>query len=180
MDFVGPFEVFGVANRLRPGIFEIFTVASLRQGVKGIHGLRVSPDYSFRTCPKVDVLVVPGGAGARREMTNQRTLQFIKKSWKNCEYLVSVCTGALILAATGLLNGKKATTHWAAQDELRVFSKVRVQHRRYIRQGRVVTSGGISAGIDMALYLVGLFHGPALRREVAQRIEYREIRQKGF
>ena len=107
-----------------------------------------------------------------------RALQFVKKRAENCEYVASVCTGALILAAAGMLNGKRATTHWAALDELRQFSKIRVEHRRYIRQGKIVTSGGISAGIDMALYLVGLFHGPRLRKEVAHRMEYVEMRPK--
>ncbi len=82
------------------------------------------------------------------------------------------------MAAAGILDGKRATTHWAALDELRAFPKVRVAHERYVRQGKIVTSGGVSAGIDMALYLVGLFNGQRLRREVAHRLEYRELKPK--
>jgi transcriptional regulator GlxA family with amidase domain len=178
LDFVGPLEVFGAANRLRPDTFEVSTVGDSGREVRGTYGLRVKPNHSFQGCPKMNILIVPGGRGARREMKNLHALQFVKKRAENCEYVASVCTGALILAAAGLLNGKRATTHWAALDELRQFAKVRVEHRRYIRQGRIVTSGGISAGIDMALYLVGLFHGSRLRKEVAHRMEYVEKRPK--
>ena len=174
LDFVGPLEVFGAAGRLRPDTFEVSTVGDSGREVRGTYGLRVKPNHSFRRCPKMDILIIPGGRGERREMKNLRALQFVKKRAENCEYVASVCTGALILARAGLLNGRRATTHWSALDELRRFSNVQVEHRRYIRHGRIVTSGGISAGIDMALYLVGLFHGPRLRREVAHRMEYFE------
>ena len=178
LDFVGPLEVFGAANRVSPDTFDVSTVGDSGREVRGTYGLRVKPNHSFRTSPKTDILIIPGGRGARREMRNSRTLQFVKKRAESCEYVASVCTGALILAAAGLLNGKRVTTHWAALDELRKFSKVRVEHRRYIRQGRIVTSGGISSGIDMSLYLVGLFHGPRLRTKVAHRMEYREQKPK--
>ncbi len=178
LDFAGPLEVFGTAGRLEPDSFEAFTVGDSGRQVRGRYGLSVKPEYSFRGCPEVDVLVVPGGQGARREMRKPRTLRFVRKRAEVCELVASVCTGALILAATGLLDGKRATTHWAALDELRAFPKVRVEHLRYLRQGKIVTSGGVSAGIDMALYVVGVFHGQGPRREVAHRLEYRELKPK--
>jgi transcriptional regulator GlxA family with amidase domain len=172
LDFTGPLEVFGVASRIKSNTFDIFTVGRNRKEIRGRNKLVIKPDFSFMNCPKIDVLVVPGGKGARVEMERKDTLEFMRKTAKNCELVTSVCTGALILAGAGLLAGKKATTHWASLDELRAFEGVSVQHRRYIRQGNLITAAGISAGIDMALFVVGRLFGPALRRDTMKHMEY--------
>jgi transcriptional regulator GlxA family with amidase domain len=180
LDFTGPLEVFGAAGRLKENSFRPFTIASSRRTVRGRYGLRIIPEYAFRGCPHLDLLVVPGGRGSRREMRNVQTLQFVKRRAASCELVTSVCTGALILAAAGLLDNKRATTHWAALDELRAFPRVRVQHARYLRQGKVITSGGVSAGIDMALYVLGLLYGKGFQKNVARQVEYplpRRVRQ---
>jgi transcriptional regulator GlxA family with amidase domain len=104
-------------------------------------------------------------------MENPETLSFTRHISGCCEVIASVCTGALILAAVGLLDGKRATNHWAALDELRCFPHVFVEHQRYIHEGKIITSSGDSAGIDMALYLVELLHGPDVCNEVAHRME---------
>jgi transcriptional regulator GlxA family with amidase domain len=176
LDFTGPLEVFGAAGRLKENSFRPFTIASSSRTVRGRYGLRISPEYTFRSCPHLDLLVVPGGRGSRREMRKIQTLEFVRRRAASCELVTSVCTGALILAAAGLLDNKKATTHWAALDELRAFPSVKVQHARYLRQGKVITSGGVSAGIDMALYVVGRLHGRGFQRKVARQIEYRLLR----
>jgi transcriptional regulator GlxA family with amidase domain len=174
LDFAGPLEVFGVTNRLKPDTIRVFTVGVSDREVQCVNGLTVRPQYSFQSCPSFDILVVPGGQGSRREMGNANTLAFIKKAAGSCELVASVCTGALILAGAGLLDGKRATTHWAALDELKKFANVTVDHQRFIHEGKIVTSGGISAGIDMALHLVGLFFGTDAALEVAHRMEYKQ------
>ncbi len=174
LDFAGPLEVFGVTNRLKPDTISTFTVAVSDREVQCVNGLTVKPRYSFRSCPNFEVLLVPGGRGSRREMNNAETLAFVKKAAGSCELVASICTGALILASAGLLDGKRATTHWASLDELKRFPNVTVDHQRFIHEGKVVTSGGIAAGIDMALYLVKLFFSADVAAEVSHRMEYRE------
>lgn len=173
LDFAGPLEVFGVASRLKPDTIRVFTLAASDREVQCINCLKVRPQYTFQSYPNFDTLVVPGGQGSRREMKNADTLEFVRKAASSCELVASVCTGALILASAGLLDGKRATTHWAALDELERFPRVIVDHQRFIHEGKVVTSGGISAGIDMALHLVGLLLGDDIAVEVAHRMEYR-------
>lgn len=173
LDFVGPLEVFGVTNRLKPGSMPTFTIGASGEEIRGVNGLTVKPLHRFQTTPGFDILVVPGGSGARREMKNSETLAFVRRAADNCELVASVCTGSLILAAAGLLDGRRATTHWAALDELKQFLQVHVDHQRFIRQGSIITSSGISAGIDMALHVVEDFQGPKVSREVAHRMEYR-------
>ncbi|MGP8124861.1 MAG: DJ-1/PfpI family protein [Nitrososphaerales archaeon] len=173
LDFVGPLEVFGSAGRLHPTSFNVFTVGVSGEQVKCTNGLQVVADYTLKNCPKVDVLVIPGGRGARREMHNPELLEFVKKASRGADLVASVCTGAMVLASAGLLKGKKATTHWSSLEQLRKFPGVSVQHRRYIRQGNIITSAGISAGIDMALYVVAQFQGDAFKKKTARRMEYR-------
>ena len=105
-------------------------------------------------------------------MKDAETLEFVKRTASSCELVLSVCTGALILASAGLLNGKRATTHWAALNELRKFPEVTVEHLRYVKDGKVITSAGVSAGIDMALHVTRELYGSKLCEEVARDIEY--------
>lgn len=175
LDFVGPLEAFGVTEDIRPGTIDVFTIGTDCREIQTAHGLSVTSTCSFRTSPQLDIMVVPGGRGARREMKDHRTLAFVRQAALSCEYVTSVCTGALILAAAGLLDGKRATTHWAALDELRRFPGIGVEHRRYIRDGKVVTSAGISAGIDMSLFVIELLLGRDVGEEVRHRMEYRVI-----
>ncbi len=174
LDFAGPLEVFGVTSRLKPDTIHVFTVGASDREIQCVNGLTVRPQHSFQSCPSFDILVVPGGQGSRREMRNADTLGFVRKAASSCELVASVCTGALILASAGLLEGKRATTHWAALDELKRFPNVTVDHQRYIHEGKIVTSSGISAGIDMALYLVELFFGAGVAVEVAHRMECKQ------
>jgi len=172
LDFVGPFEVFGMTAKLRPNSLQPFTVQQEGKEVKAVNGLRVIPDYSFQDCPKLDIILIPGGIGSRNEMKNSQTLNFVKRAAESCDLLLSVCTGALILAAAGILDDKRATTHLEALNELKAFPKVTVDHQRYIRDGKVITSAGVSAGIDMALYVIKELYGSTLCTDVARRMEY--------
>jgi len=172
LDFVGPLEVFGVAGMLGKDAFKVSTIGVKGRPIEAINGLRVTPDFDLDGPPNVDILVVPGGNGTRKLMTDKRVLGFIRGSAARCELVTSVYTGALVLAAARLLDGKRATTHWSALDELREFSEVVVEHRRFIKQGKIITSAGISAGIDMSLHIVGLLCGAKLKRDTAKEMEY--------
>jgi transcriptional regulator GlxA family with amidase domain len=118
------------------------------------------------------MILIPGGIGSRTEMKSSQTLNFVKRAAESSDLILSVCTGALILAAAGILDGRKATTHWQALNELKAFPKVTVEHQRYIRDGKVITSAGVSAGIDMALYIIKELYGSTFSADVAHRMEY--------
>jgi transcriptional regulator GlxA family with amidase domain len=137
-------------------------------------GLRVLPDYTFATCPPLDILVVPGGWGTRKEITNTRLLEWLAEQGRQVETLTSVCTGAMLLGHAGLLDGRHATTHWRSLDWMRdSFPAVTVEeHLHVVEDDRVLTSAGISAGIDMALRVVARYYGESVARETARNMEY--------
>lgn len=175
LDFCGPFEVFSVTSRtaeLKP--FAVFTVAEELRPVLARNGLSVNPHYSLANCPHADILLAPGGWGTRREMRNERLVKWIAERAAPAELVLSVCTGALLLAKAGLLDGLDATTHHAALDLLReTCPAARVAaDARYLDNGRIVTSAGISAGIDMSLHVVSRLLGAETARETAKCMEY--------
>jgi len=184
LDFAGPFEVFsrtrlvgGVASRRSDehAPFRVFTVGVREGTVSAIGGLKVTPDFSLVHAPPIDLLVVPGGFGTRALLNDVATIDFIRQRAPAAKIVASVCTGALLLAKTGLLRGKRATTHWAALDELaKVDPEVRVERDvRWVDEGAIITSGGVASGIDMAFYLVEKRHGREVADETAHYIEYR-------
>ena len=175
LDFAGPFEVFSVCGRrsqLEP--FAVSTVSERGQSVRARNGLTITPSHSFASCPPVDLLLVPGGFGTRREMRNPIILEWVATHGRTCELLLSVCTGALILGSAGLLDGLSATTHHMAFPELRAAApRARVEEgARIVDNGRVILSSGVSAGIDMSLHVVGRLLGDDLARETARYMEY--------
>jgi transcriptional regulator GlxA family with amidase domain len=182
LDFAGPFEVFavtaypdqhGVTPELKP--FLVKTVSETGKLVTARNGLKVQPDYSFQNAPHFDILVIPGGPGAReREIHNEKVISWIKDRMASVQLMASVCTGALLLAKAGLLNGKKATTHWASYDRLEnEFPEVIVQRNtKFVDEGNILTSGGISAGINMAFHIVKRLVGSEVARTTAKRMEY--------
>jgi transcriptional regulator GlxA family with amidase domain len=141
--------------------------------VRCAKGLRVLADATLAQAPHVDVLVVPGGQGTRREVENPVVLDYVRRAASGARWITSVCTGALLLHGAGVLEGKRVTTHWAFADSLESRGGVRVlRDARYVRDGNVVTAGGVSAGIDMALWLVGQLFDPGTARNVQRAIEY--------
>jgi len=176
LDFAGPFEVFSVTvleNGHKP--FLVDTVSEKGAMITARNGLRVQPDYCFDTMPTFDILVIPGGPGAReREIHNDKVIAWIVDQRKKVELMTSVCTGALLLAKAGLLNGKNATTHWASYDRLEnEFPEVTVQRDvKFVEDGNVLTSGGISAGINMSFHLVKKLVGTQVAKNTAKRMEY--------
>lgn len=172
LDFVGPLEVFGIAARIA-GDLELVTLSKNGNPIRARYGLRVQPDQGLATCPPLDLLVVPGGKGAREVARyDAEILSFIRAHARRAE-TASVCTGALVLAEAGVLNGRRATTHWSELDGLRHYPEVTVQdHVRFVRDGPVATSAGVSAGIDLALDIVREKYGSETAREVAHIMEY--------
>ena len=179
LDFVGPFEVFTMANEMaellgREKPFEVVLISENGSIVKCRKGMRVETEASFSTAPKLDILLVPGGQGTRAEVHNPVLLDWIAKVSETCEWVTSVCTGSMLLAAAGPANGKTVTTHWAFVEELRnmnLADKVR-DDVRYVRDGNVLTSAGVSAGIDMALWLVGEIADPQHARDTQRGMQY--------
>ena len=183
LDFCGPFEVFSVTGK-RDGLtpFNVYTVAE-HPLVSARNSLSVNPSYSFQTCPQPDILVIPGGGGrrtdgtpfgTRKEMDNEKLLAWINQRYPSTEHILSVCTGALILAKAGLVTNRVATTHHLALDELRQIAptaEVRADER-VVDSGKLVFSGGISAGIDASFYLVAKLLGKAVALETATYMEY--------
>jgi transcriptional regulator GlxA family with amidase domain len=176
LDFCGPFEVFGVTGLRSAGErpFNVYTVAEKAGPVLARNGLSVNPAYTIEDCPPSDLLLIPGGFGTRKEMYNETLLRWIKVQFEQVELLLSVCTGALMLARTGLLDGLSATTHWAAMDQLRdVAPNTRLcPDERYVDNGKIVLAAGISAGIDMSLYVVSRLLGKEQAAETARQMQY--------
>jgi transcriptional regulator GlxA family with amidase domain len=180
LDFCGPFEVFSVTRvnedkrREESSPFEVLLVAEKSDTVTTTGGMRVIPDYSFATCPKLDILVVPGGWGTRREIENPVMLDWLRGHAPQVETLTSVCTGSMLLGFAGLLDGRHATTHWRSLDWMRdSFPAVKVEYGQHVvEDGRVFTSAGISAGIDMALKVVARYCGEPIARATARHMEY--------
>lgn len=175
LDFCGPFEVFSVTGkRDNTNPFEVYTVAEKDVPVSARNKLSVNPRYTFQNCPKPDILIIPGGFGTRREMHNQVVIDWIKEKAVDAELILSVCTGSLLLAKAGLLEGLSATTHHGAIDLLReVAPNTNIEpDMRYIDNGRVIISAGVSAGIDMSFYVVGKLLGRDVALETAHYIEY--------
>jgi transcriptional regulator GlxA family with amidase domain len=178
LDFCGPFEVFSVSrksgtNREEP-LFNVYTIAEKGDMTVCRGGLLVKPHYIFHDHPKLDLLVIPGGFGTRRERENPATLKWIEDNMATAELTTSVCTGAFLLAALGVLDGKPATTHWGSIDWMRANHPAidTRDDQRVVDTGSIITSAGVSAGIDMALYVIARLHGIDTARETARHMEY--------
>jgi transcriptional regulator GlxA family with amidase domain len=173
LDFVGPWEVFTMARHSGREADRVVTIAERVDPVRAAKGLRVLPDYDFSNAPALDVLLVPGGQGTRKEVDNPLLIEWVRKTAASCTWVTSVCTGALLLHEAGVARGKRVTTHWGFIDQLRQRGDVEVLEKvRYVRDGNLVTSAGVSAGIDMALWLVGQLHGVAHARLTQKLMEY--------
>lgn len=176
LDFAGPFEVFAVADELgQHTVFHTFTLALKPGTVRARNGLKIVPDYTLENCPLPHVLVVPGGAGTRPLLQMPALLEWLRTKARSAEVVMSVCTGALVLARAGLLDGLDATTHHECLAELRAQGPaVRVhENTRFTDNGKILTSAGISAGIDCALHVVGRLLGGAAADDTARYMEYR-------
>lgn len=177
MDFAGPFEVFSITeNEDGSGkAFEVHTVSRTKQLVSARNGLKIQPEYDFYDAPQFDILIIPGGYGAEEiEIHNQETIDWLKHRYPHVKIMASVCTGAFLLAESGLLDGKQATTHWMDIERLeKQYPKVSmVRDVKYVDAFPIITSGGISAGINMSFYIVKQTLGLKVAQITARRMEY--------
>jgi len=175
LDFCGPFEVFSVTGK-RTGLdpFNVYTVAQTKGPVIARNNFSVNPSYTLSDCPEPNIILIPGGYGTRREMLNSVLIGWIRERAEKAELVLSVCTGALLLAKAGLLDGLSATTHHGAIELLKeVAPNTRVlESERVVDNGRIILSAGVSAGIDMSLYVVSKLLGEAQAEETARYMEY--------
>lgn len=175
LDFSGPFEVFATAARLvePPAPFRVFMVGETGEAVSARAGYKVTPDYGFADHPAIDVLVVVGGVHIA-EMTKPPVLTWIKENAERAQIIASVCTGAFLLAEAGVLVDNRVTTHWEDIPDLKArYPKLQVvENQRWVDEGTLITSGGISAGIDMSLHLVSKIHSMKLAERTARQMEF--------
>ena len=175
LDFCGPFEVFSVTNEINDNIqLNIFTIAEHDSPILTRNGLSVNPKYTIGNSPEPQILLVPGGQGSRKEMNNPLIISWLIKNFQKLELLLSVCTGSIILAKAGLLDGLMATTHHNVIDLLKEVAPNTeiISSKRFIDNGKVIVSAGISAGIDMSLYVVSKLFGEGIARKTATYMEY--------
>ncbi len=172
LDFIGPWEVFSYAFKDRPDD-TVVTISTTGEILKCAKGLRVIPDHSFESAPELDVVLVPGGQGTRREVDNPDIINWIKEVAPSCQWVTSVCTGALLLHEAEITKNKRVTTHWGFVEMLRQRGNITVlDDVRFVRDGNLVSSAGVSAGIDMSLWLLGQIFDESFARKVQKGIEY--------
>lgn len=172
LDAVGPYEVLGMLAKLDPE-WSVVTIAEKAGPVRAFSGLKVVADHSFDDAPPLHVILVPGGLGSRKAMDDPLLVEYVRTAGQSATWVTSVCTGAMILHRAGFLTGRPATTHWGAIHELKALGDVDVKEGvRWIHDGNVITSAGVSAGIDMALYLVSLLKDERVAANVQKMMEY--------
>jgi transcriptional regulator GlxA family with amidase domain len=175
LDWAGPFEVLATwAGQWPADGVEVVTVAETAQPIRCANGLRVLAELTWEQLGAIDVLVYPGGVGTRPQLGREDVRERVRALAQAGTLMTSVCTGSLVFADAGLLDGRPATTHWASLDLLATLGReidVRAQER-YVDDGAVITAAGVSAGIDMALHLIARLHSPARAAEVRREIQY--------
>lgn len=172
LDLVGPWEMISLWNKEYHGPEEIVTISETGNTITCAKNLQIIPTHSFSSCPHLDYLLIPGGKGTRHEVNNKNLIQFIKRQATTCKNILSVCTGSFLLHAAGLLEDRKATTHWLALEKLKEIKSIHVIEERYTKDKSIWTSAGVSAGIDMALAFIAETAGNEVAGKVQLHAEY--------
>jgi len=175
LDFCGPYEVFTACNMAcEKAFFNTFIFSSGSTIIKSINGMQVIPDFTIENMPQPDILVLPGGEGSKAVIADNRLMDGIKRLVENCSFVFSVCSGARILAKAGLLEGLEYTTHHSVFENLAQLSPSGIARpgKRYTDNGKILTAAGVSAGIDLSLYLIKTLFGESLAKETAHYMEY--------
>ena len=176
LDFAGPFEVFSVASEANQcSLFEVFTVSEKSAAVLAINGLSVNPTYNFSNCPPIDILIISGGAGSKAMMDDKGTLNWIDQTHQKSEYTLSICSGARFLGKLGLLDGRPYCTHAEVYEQMKeiVPTGLPQQHQRFAQAGKLYTSGGITAGMDLSFHLLEKLLGREIATKTATYMEYK-------
>ncbi len=172
LDFVGPWEMLTMWRKNANGPENCLIVGQSLDPITCAKGLSINPHASFATCPPLDYLLVPGGQGTRQEVGNPVLIDFVANQAKNCKAVLSVCTGSFVLHAAGLLSGRRATTHWGSLDRLKALGDVTVVEQRYVQDGNIWSSAGVSAGTDLMLAFIASVAGEAAAGAVQFASEY--------
>lgn len=172
LDWAGPWEMLTMWRDVAAGPAQCLIVAQTMQPVVCAKGLSVNPHVSFADCPPLDALLIPGGRGTRDEVKNPVMLDFVRTQAAHCQALMSVCTGSFVLHAAGQLAGKRATTYWGSLDRLRALGDVTVVEERWVRDGKIWCSAGVSAGIDLMLAFIADQAGEEVAGQVQFAAEY--------
>ena len=172
LDFVGPWDLLKIWSKVAGGPKDCFIISESKSPITCARGLSINPHLSFEDSPALDYLLVPGGQGTRKEVENPALLEFVARRATHCEAVLSVCTGSFILHAAGLLSGKQATTHWASLGRLRALGDVQVVEERFVEDGKIWTSAGVSAGMDLMLGFIARTAGEDAAGEVQLSAEY--------
>lgn len=175
LDFAGPYEAFNVTAELNdPSPLNVFTVAENNAPVRTRGALSINPNFSIYDMPDADILLIPGGYGTRAMLRKPYLIEWVRQQYEKVEYLLSVCTGSLVLGKAGLLDGLRATTHHDNLSDLRALAPAAtvIATDRYIDNGKIILSGGVSAGIDMSLYVVRKLFGDAVLAKTLSEMEY--------
>jgi transcriptional regulator GlxA family with amidase domain len=181
LDFAGPFEVFSVASEVHNhSLYEVVTIAKQEDIVTAVNGLLISPHYSIENAPPLDILIVAGGAGTRNVMADERVLKWVRSIHEKAELTMSICSGARLLGALGLLDNKPYCTHHGVYDHMAEVSPSGIprKDKRFIQTDKnLFTSGGISAGIDLSFYVLEMLNGKQVVEATAAYMEY-DVREK--
>ena len=172
LDLVGPWEMVAMWSQYADGPEKCMMIGETKEPVTCSNGMVIQPHLSFKDAPELDYLLIPGGFGTREQVDNQQLIGFVSEQAKSCKAILSVCTGSFILHACGLLNGKKATTHWLSLEQLRQLKDVEVVEKRIVKDGNIWTSSGVSAGIDLALAFIEHEAGEGTAGSVQSFAEY--------
>jgi transcriptional regulator GlxA family with amidase domain len=167
LDLIGPWEFISFL-KTTGRIDDCFITAETMKPVQCAKGLVITPHHAFKDCPPMDCLLVPGGRGSRTELSNAVFIDFLKEQGAACDHVLSVCTGAFLLAKAGFLEGRSATTYWSMLGALEAFGDIKVVEERYVRDGNIWTSAGVSAGMDLTL----AFINEVLGEEAAEEVQF--------
>lgn len=176
LDFAGPFEIFSVTNELNDySLLNLYTVAKNKHPIIAKNGLSVNPDYDLLEAPVADILIIPGGYGVRKVLKQPKVIDWIKKNAHSAEKVMSVCTGSFLLGKAGLLCGLKATTHYQVFDTLAEIAPDAeiIKNKRFVDNGKIITSAGVTAGIEMSFHVIASLYGTKVSEKTAEYIEYR-------
>jgi cyclohexyl-isocyanide hydratase len=166
LDMTGPYEVLARLPNTK-----VLLVAHTMAPVKTDRGMQIVPSITFAQCPQLDLVMVPGGPGQQQLMEDALVIEFLQRQARGAKYVTSVCTGSLVLGAAGLLKGKRATSHWAAIDHLKLLGAIPVSEKVVI-DGNVITGAGVTSGIDFALTVAATLEGEEIARSIQLQIEY--------